>query len=253
MTPGPGVVVAMRREMQVLRRAWRGQAVDPASLCLCGIGPRRAREAASALLEGGRPGLVSIGLAGGLDPELRCGDILVPRQVMHVDGRRFDLDGPWRERLMQVLIGQSRVRTGDVVSVPEVAASPQSKAALADRTGACAVDMEAAAVVQACDQHARPALVIKVIVDVREHGLPRSLGRTLDHFGSVRPAALALELLRGPGLLRHLFSLARACREAEAALLGVAACVGPDLQLARCAPVSEPPGPRYPYSDRTDS
>jgi hypothetical protein len=234
----PGVVVAMARELRVLERAWALRPGCAHLVALSGVGPARARDSAMSLLERGAPALASIGLAGALAPRLRCGDLLVPQEIMDEQGQVYAADPRWRDLLLASLSGRCRVEQDAVVSVARVAGSPAGKVRLAACTGAGAVDMEAAAVAQACRRWRRPVIAIKVIVDEREHRLPPALGQVLDGFGRARAGPLLLALLRAPGLARDLVRLARLCARAEARLAEVMQAVGPGLCLPHRAPGS---------------
>lgn len=222
----------MRREMRVLQRAWRGQELHPSRLILSGVGPYRASEAAEALVRSGCRGLVSIGLAGGLDPALRCGDVLVPRRLMLAGGVSVRASDSWRDSLLDALAVHVHVCDGDLVTVSRAVATARGKAQLAKRTGAAAVDMEAAAVARVGARHGCAVLALKVIVDIRDHSLPEGLERALDEYGGVRAGALGRALLGSPGLLTALPGLARACRIAESVLYALAARIGPGLRLS---------------------
>src|SRR2546423_1871033 len=67
--------------------------------------------------------VILAGVAGGLAPELKCGDVVV---------EGFD--------------GLAGARVGTIATAREVTSSPQAKALLYERTGALAVDMEGDAV-----------------------------------------------------------------------------------------------------------
>ena len=65
-----------------------------------GGSPERARAEAARLAAEGATGLVSFGLAGGLAPELRPGDLVLPETVQAPDGRSLPTDPAWRDNLL---------------------------------------------------------------------------------------------------------------------------------------------------------
>src|SRR5262249_56207770 len=77
-----GCIVGMRREARLLGRLSRELMVGCA-----GADPARARLLARRLIDQGVAGLVSFGLAGGLDPALPPGTLLLPPVVLLPDGR----------------------------------------------------------------------------------------------------------------------------------------------------------------------
>ena len=89
-----GVEVALKAEAECLAR---GQKViedfiylpEGIVIRLSGIGPERACLAAKALLERGVTALLSWGCAGGLDPKLSPGDLVLPKTVIAADQSAF--------------------------------------------------------------------------------------------------------------------------------------------------------------------
>src|SRR5215212_4261276 len=66
------------------------------AVVVAGLGREAARLGAELLIDGHRPRwIVSAGFAGALDPELRRNDVVIPHEVLDLDGRRFAIDvGP---------------------------------------------------------------------------------------------------------------------------------------------------------------
>ncbi|HEY5623054.1 MAG TPA: purine phosphorylase, partial [Gammaproteobacteria bacterium] len=115
----------------------------------CGPGDAHAYDAARSALASGAAALVSWGVAGGLAPRSRAGDVVLPRRVLAATGMSFDADPVWRMELYRSLQAIFAVADGDLCSSPEVLGSSAAKSALAESTGAVAVDMESAAVARA--------------------------------------------------------------------------------------------------------
>jgi 4-hydroxy-3-methylbut-2-en-1-yl diphosphate reductase len=138
--------------------------VPGAAIERCGMGPQRVEQWLSRLpaLEAGA--VVVAGVAGGLDPSLRAGDVVVASEVRDGKGR-IALRGsaPLAAELRRMGL---RVRCGPIVSSDHIVNSSDARERLA-ATGALAVDMESAAVVRALDERAEkvPVAVVRVIVD----------------------------------------------------------------------------------------
>ena len=89
-----GVIAAMAAEaraLRPLRQTTGGLHLrdDGTLVSISGIGADAATSAAQSLASGGATALMSFGLAGGLDPALRPGSIVLPDQVMRRDGPAF--------------------------------------------------------------------------------------------------------------------------------------------------------------------
>ncbi|MHC4595755.1 MAG: 5'-methylthioadenosine/adenosylhomocysteine nucleosidase [Planctomycetota bacterium] len=172
-----------------------------------GIGKVNAAMTATLLIEHFKPSeLLFTGIAGGINPQLWPGDIVIAAEIAHHDmgvltpqsfdyrGAMNPLDG-WRnpvflpadERLLELAQraaeqlelemittteGQRppRIMKGIVVTGDVFVASPQKCAELRQQLGADAVEMEGAAVAQICYQRRIPHLVIRSISDKAGEG-----------------------------------------------------------------------------------
>jgi len=172
-----------------------------------GIGKVNAAMTATLLIEHFKPSeLLFTGIAGGINPQLWPGDIVIAAEIAHHDigvltpqsfdyrGAMNPLDG-WRnpvflpadERLLELAqraAGQlelemirttagerlPRIIKGVVVTGDVFVASPEKCAELRQQLGADAVEMEGAAVAQICYQRRIPHLVIQSISDKADEG-----------------------------------------------------------------------------------
>jgi len=184
------------------------------------VGPG-ARHLDSRLSGGARPDLVvSAGVCGALAPDLRPGDLVVPEAVVTPEGD---------ERLTTA--DHPLPRSGRLLTVRAVVGTPAAKARLWVATGAVAVDMESAAVLEWAARRGLPALVVRGISDAAHEAVPPELAALVGEDGRVRPGdALRLALTR-PGRIAPALALARST---AAALRAVAAALG---RLARAARV----------------
>ncbi len=227
-----GIITALRREARLLL----GSKVELArtvrldsklSVYVCGIGQQRAERAASALLEAGCEALVSFGTAGGLQAGLQAGALVIPERVIDEDGRDFSADREWRLRLLEVLENPGLIHSAQVLaSVTRPVSSSEDKSALARLSGACAVDMESAAVTRLAQVNKFPSLVVRAVSDDQRQSLPTALMPTLDIYGEPRISVLLKALFAHPGILRHLPGLARGIGAAERTLADVVSRAG---------------------------
>jgi 4-hydroxy-3-methylbut-2-enyl diphosphate reductase len=187
------VITALRIEFAALA----GRVPD-AELLRCGMGAERVTAWLPQLKATNPEAVVVAGVAGGVDPSLRPGDVVVASEVRDERGRTV-LRGaaPLVAELRRMGL---RVRTGPMVSCDRVVGGAEERARLA-ATGAVAVDMESAAVVRATV--GVPTAVVRVIVDTaftpvtRLQTLPNG-ARALGVLRRTGPALHRWAEVRGP-------------------------------------------------------
>ena len=184
------VVTALRSEHAALHATVPGAVVER-----CGMGPDKVRAWLPRLYDVAPLAVAVAGVAGGLDPSLRAGDVVVATEVRDDRGRTvLRAAAPLAAELRRLGM---RVHSGPIVSTNHIVNSTSERERLA-ATGAIAVDMESAAVVRSVAEQPGqiPVAVVRVIVDTAYTPVARL--RTL-------PAgARALHALRrtGPALSR---------------------------------------------------
>jgi nucleoside phosphorylase len=239
------LVVALSQERRALTRSlpsiqrWRtrelraevgmlaGQAVV---LIQAGIGRQRAR---SALLAASRHfplrAAWSLGFAGGLVDDLSPGDLVCPAVVLRHDGRGGQLldAAPDHARFRAALSAAGiPAREGPLLTVDAPLRTPQGKRDAHRRTGAVAVDMEAAGIAEAATELGIPWLAIKVVVDTVEDPLPEFLAGCTSPRGDLRWRGLLWSLVGSGERRGTLRRLGRATREASVTLRRAFAVAG---------------------------
>jgi len=195
-----------------------------------GVGPRRAQAAARALLGDGAGRLLVWGTAGGLTPAMKPGTLLLPARVASSSGDVLPVDGAWHAQLGEALRDCGPPETGTLVTTADPAATPEDKRALADRTGAVAVDMEAAAVLAVAREAGVPCAVVRAVVDPVDQTLPGVVMAAVgDRFLGPEIALRLLLRPRDLGAVRRLdraFRIARRTLDAAARALAAARPAG---------------------------
>jgi adenosylhomocysteine nucleosidase len=206
-----GIVVGLAAEARIARRLGGRVAIG-------GGTSDGARRAARDLAESGATALLSFGLAGGLDPALRPGDLLVPHTVL-AGGRRFPTDpalcGLLGGSSAQMLLGGERI-----------VAEPGEKHVLWRTTGCAAVDLESAAVAEVATERNLPFAVLRAVADPADRAVPPAALTALDAKGAVTLGRVLVSLVHQPGQLAALLALARDAVRARRSLLRHLAHIG---------------------------
>jgi len=221
-----GVVAALAAEARTLGSALRREdglasVGEGILVAVSGMGCAAASPAARRLLDAGAGALVSWGLAGGLDPQLRAGTICLPNEVISPEGAAFATSPAWRERLSAAIPARRPVVSGKLLTTARAIDTVAGKAGAFRGTGAAAVDMESVAVAEVAAAHGLPFVAVRVIVDTAADTLPESVVAA-SRAGRVQMWRLARGLLRSPAEIAALWRLARRYRAAISSLEAVA-------------------------------
>jgi adenosylhomocysteine nucleosidase len=202
-----GVVVGLAAEARIARRlGW---------LVAIGGGTASGAEAAAnALVRQGCVGLISFGLAGGLDPALRPGALIVPSVVI-AGGKRYTGDPT-----LSCMLGGATPHL--LLGADAVVASVEEKCWQREQTGAAAVDLESGAVARVASTHSIPFAVLRAICDPADHALPPVALAALDTHGGIRAWRVLASIAARPTQLPALLALAA---DAAAAKRSLTACV----------------------------
>ena len=175
-------------------------------------------------LEGAR-GVVSFGVCGALDPDLKVGDLLIADAVV-CDGERLTTDGAWAAALRAAL---PAARRGDMAGGEVIVATTAAKAALRRRSGGAAgVDMESHAAARAARAAGVPFAVVRAVSDTASQALPRAAQAGFRADGSVDVGAVLLALAARPWELPALVRTGLDAEKAFTALkIAAAALTGP--------------------------
>jgi hopanoid-associated phosphorylase len=217
------VATGLAFEARIARR------MPPARVC-CGRGPGLAASLESALSPGCR-GIVSFGIAGGLDPALPSGCMVIAASVIGPH-ERFPADGAWSQNLARAL---PDARSAPLLGLDAAAMDPAVKARLFRDTGAAAVDMESHIAAGIASRHSLPFAALRAIADPAGGRVPVSAIAGLQPDGHTNVAGVMKSLLRNPCDLPALIHVARGAAKARSALQTAARQVGSGFGLSGLA------------------
>lgn len=181
MTGRRVVFCALEYEAAQLRRALSRAPEIPIFV----IGPAAKRLPKACELSGCNQ-IILAGLAGGLDPALRCGDVIVDAAA--------DLSpGPWRR--------------GKIQASGAIVATPAQKRDLFASTSALAVDMESDKVRDLAREVGASLIVVRAISDAADDALDPAIMSLVDSAGRLRPGSLLRLLLHRPAAVVSLLRL----------------------------------------------
>ena len=164
--------------------------------------------------------LISFGIAGGLAPHLRPGDVILSAEIIG-DNRRWRPDERFQGEVGDLARRIGAVE-GPVLGASGILATEDDKARAWRDTGALAVDLESAIVAQAADAAGIPFVVLRTIADPATRALPLAALIPLAEDGTPAFARVLAEIVRRPRQIAALVGLARETRQALGALAGAA-------------------------------
>ncbi len=237
------VFYALRRELGAVRkrignrcavdqglRGFKGRlGGEDIFLVATGIGIAPAREAARRALQTlPQPRLViSTGVAGGLSPNLRAGDLVIADRLLLEETPDSSCGevgrlSPDIETAVRNALGRAglTVSTGPLLTAGWLLAGADAKRAAFQRSGAIAVDMESAVLAMEVAVAGLPFVSVRAVMDEAEDEIP---GAELpDASGHVAPLKAAAYFIRNPtaltGVPATLRKLARATASIALAL-----------------------------------
>jgi len=149
-------------------------------------------------------GIISFGIAGGLDPSLEAGDLVVASEVV-AEGGRWATARALSEKLREgASIGRRKIVGGVMVGAEEIILHPRDKVALYQRTGAIAVDMESHISAAYAASVGLPFAAVRVINDPASRALPALALDALKPNGDIDPRKVLRGVARQPSAIPSL-------------------------------------------------
>jgi adenosylhomocysteine nucleosidase len=182
-------------------------AAGPGMAVICSSSdPRQLRALLATLDPVSFRGVISFGVAGGLDPALKSGDIVVATEVMAGDARWLAGLALNDELVARLALGRRRVVRGGLAGVEQVIGARAGKAALWSETGAAAVDMESHIAAAYAEESGLPFAALRVISDPASRALPAIAMSAIKPNGDIDLRKVLRGVARNPMSLRALVS-----------------------------------------------
>ncbi|HRX38361.1 MAG TPA: hypothetical protein P5072_02910 [Parvularculaceae bacterium] len=210
------IICGLKSEAAVVRAAAPAEKVR---VGVSGADAKRAEDLAAQLCREGAKAVISVGVSGGLSPQLSTGDLVFGNVVRTEKGEEFFAD----PALLTVL------ETADIpVAAPRAAlfgadviiASARDKARLFDQFGALAVDMESHGAARAAKAAGVPFAAIRAIADPCSRALPPAALNAVTPDGGTRVLSVLLECAKAPRQFPALLQLGSDSEKALASLRG---------------------------------
>jgi adenosylhomocysteine nucleosidase len=249
-----GIIVALPQEGRALFgwRHWHYEKGRPVfrsasnhgteMVCICsGMGYAKAFAAVSQLIDEGATILGAVGVAGGLHPALKSGDLIIADQVFTAEALHGQ--SGWRtsrrcRRLFQGMLTQKNdwVFTGSIATAFKPVLTSAAKRALNHVTGALAVDMESSALACRSLQTGRPFFVVRAVCDTAARDVSADLFHCMDANGRMRPLYILSKLLERPLFAMELIGMQKSFAAALSTLkrCGKSINCSSDLHLNLC-------------------
>jgi hopanoid-associated phosphorylase len=215
MTSGGTVVVA--------GLAFEARLAAATGATVCHGRGRRLHESLASAIEGGCAGIVSFGIAGGLDPRLPVGTPVIASAVLGGTDV-LATDSRWTNHLRRIF---PHAHHGRIMGSDEPVADTAAKAFAFRRSGAAIVDMESHLAASAARRLGVPFAAVRVVADPAGRAVPKWALEGMRSDGSADALAVLRATARRPAELKNLLALtrdvwvartalARACRRLDA-------------------------------------
>jgi adenosylhomocysteine nucleosidase len=165
-------------------------------------------------------GVISFGVAGGLDPALNSGDVVVATEVMAGDSRWKAAAALSEELIAGAGLGRQRVIRAGLAGVEQVVTAQAGKAALRSQTGAAAVDMESHIAAAYAADASLPFAALRVISDPATRALPTLATSAIKANGDIDLRKILRGVARNPLSIRALYATGRDFNRALRSLRG---------------------------------
>jgi adenosylhomocysteine nucleosidase len=226
-----GIITGMKSEAACITAGAipAGDEAGDLSIAVHSVGgdARRTKAMVRQLADEGCAGLISFGIAAGIDRILKPGQLVIAATVELPTGDLLPVNKEWRRELCrQLKAAEIPYVQGPLVGVDAVVASPEEKMRLHASTAAIVADMESHIVAYEARAANIPFIAIRAVADPYSRTVPAIAMDALAPDGSARTGMVMSRLLYSPQSLPGLIHIALDSGKALSVLKKVAASDG---------------------------
>lgn len=213
------IVTGLKQEARI--------AAGPGLTVICSSSnPVQLREMMTSFDPASIRGIVSFGVAGGLNPSLKTGDIVIASRIVTAK-RKWVTDPALTEDVVALPMKRGRsILHGVLAGVEEIVTGQVGKQALRSTTGADAVDMESHIAARYAEYNGLPFAAVRVISDPAHRALPELTLNAIKPNGNVDMWKVMRGIARNPRTIPHLISTGRDFNRALRSLKGCRSALG---------------------------
>lgn len=205
------VLFALQEEMAPFKKRY---GANKSLIIACsGTGAVSSAQGTNTILEGvdsAHTYLIICGFAGGLSPDMKPGDLIVPRKVIRMESDDpFLPDNSMLVQANDLTVSGASIFQGALLSTNTILSTPAEKRAAFLSSGAFAVDMETVAAAQIAEKRNIRWLSVRVITDGANDHMPFDFNRMLDRDGQLDRSKVVLAALSHPWKLPGLIRLGK--------------------------------------------
>lgn len=206
-----GILVALPEELLSLSKVKLKQGeytrlANNILVSLAGTGAKNAKKATEQLLAAGAKQIISWGCAGALAPNLKAGDLIIPKLIQTQSNKQLNTHPVLRTKIINALTEQIYFE-GTLLESSSIIAKAEEKSALFNEKSTIAVDMESAAAAEICKKTGTPFIAIRTIVDPANFNLPAAISHSINSAGNVDLSKLIIYIICHPSELLSLIQL----------------------------------------------
>jgi hopanoid-associated phosphorylase len=199
-----GVLTGLEQEAVIARN------IVGANVACAGARPQQARWLSRDLIKKGVKRLISFGIAGGLEPGLPIGAVVIGDRTSSLDGT-WPCDPEWVRGLMRQL---PEAHCGGVWGSEILVASARDKRTLYEKSRCMIVDMESQCAAQVAAEAQIPFVVVRAVCDASDMDVPQIVMAAIAEDGSINYIKAFTHILRHPTQIPDLFHVGQGTNRA---------------------------------------